>query len=206
LENTRIDPRAQRTRHLLQEALDWLLTRKPLRQITVQDITERAQVNRTTFYAHFEDKYELLSFSVRERFISTLNNRADHWQTYSPERLRLAIGVLCEFIVSYSAHCAPATIDSQQEQLFGLSTLQVQMYTLLLNWIRAEGRVVGMEDEVRAHLMSWAIFGTALEKARGYRAFGTIDGLSAEIFRLIQPMIAAYFPSEHVSGDNVRSS
>jgi len=38
------------------------------RDITVQEIADRATVNRATFYAHFEDKFDLLDSAIREPF------------------------------------------------------------------------------------------------------------------------------------------
>ncbi|MBI4304912.1 MAG: TetR family transcriptional regulator, partial [Chloroflexi bacterium] len=45
------DPRVKRTRKLLHDAFDSLLSEKSFEAITVQDIAERATVNRATFYA-----------------------------------------------------------------------------------------------------------------------------------------------------------
>ncbi|GEK34027.1 TetR family transcriptional regulator [Kurthia sibirica] len=54
------DPRAIRTRELLDGAFNTLIRKKSFEQITVKDITENAGVNRATFYAHYLDKYEML--------------------------------------------------------------------------------------------------------------------------------------------------
>lgn len=54
------DRRVQRTRQLLQEAFHGLLHDKPYDAITIQDITERANVGRTTFYLHYDSKEDLL--------------------------------------------------------------------------------------------------------------------------------------------------
>lgn len=56
----RSDRRVERTRALLRDALMQLVTERPWESITVQDITDRANVNRATFYLHFRDKDELL--------------------------------------------------------------------------------------------------------------------------------------------------
>ena len=53
------DLRARRTRDQLAWALIALLHEKAYDDISVQDITERAQVGRSTFYAHFQDKDEM---------------------------------------------------------------------------------------------------------------------------------------------------
>lgn len=54
------DLRVRRTRKMLQEALINLTVEKGFSDITVGDIAERAMVNRSTFYRHYLDKYDLL--------------------------------------------------------------------------------------------------------------------------------------------------
>lgn len=54
------DRRVQRTRKHLHEALRALILEKRYDKITVQDIIDRADVGRSTFYAHFLDKEDLL--------------------------------------------------------------------------------------------------------------------------------------------------
>ena len=54
------DLRVRRTRKLLQQALIELTGEKGFANVTVHDIAERAMVNRSTFYRHYLDKYDLL--------------------------------------------------------------------------------------------------------------------------------------------------
>ncbi|HKU31483.1 TetR/AcrR family transcriptional regulator [Arthrobacter sp. NyZ413] len=61
---TREDRRVRRTRAALTQALLVLMTTKSYEAITVQDLIDRADVGRSTFYAHFADKDELLDESV----------------------------------------------------------------------------------------------------------------------------------------------
>ena len=44
------------------------LARRPLEEITVKDICERAMVHRSTFYQHYEDKYALLEQGMRQMY------------------------------------------------------------------------------------------------------------------------------------------
>ena len=53
------DRRVQRTRRSLQDALGQLFREKGYDAITVQDILDRANVGRATFYAHYQNKEDL---------------------------------------------------------------------------------------------------------------------------------------------------
>ncbi|MCA9904547.1 MAG: TetR family transcriptional regulator [Anaerolineae bacterium] len=55
-----IDRRVQRTRALLRRALIQLIEEKGYDAVTIQDITERANLGRTTFYLHYESKDDLM--------------------------------------------------------------------------------------------------------------------------------------------------
>lgn len=55
------DRRARRTRQLLRSTLLALLKEKRYQEISVQDIIERADVARSTFYTHYLDKDDLLT-------------------------------------------------------------------------------------------------------------------------------------------------
>ncbi len=60
------DLRIRRTYKLLFEALLALLEEQPFERISVTDICDKAMVHRTTFYKHFEDKYHLLKYGIKE--------------------------------------------------------------------------------------------------------------------------------------------
>src|SRR5215472_15964206 len=65
------DPRVKRTQKGLWEALRTLLEERSFEQIGVTDICEAATINRTTFYKHFESKYELLSYGLKHDLETT---------------------------------------------------------------------------------------------------------------------------------------
>ena len=66
---TRTNRRAQRTREDLQKTLIELMGEKAYDAITIQDIADRANIGRTTFYLHFNTKDELF-FSCHEAMVS----------------------------------------------------------------------------------------------------------------------------------------
>ena len=59
-----IDRRARRTRTALHEALMHLTVERGYDDLSVADIADRADVGRSTFYAHFTDKDDLLRSSL----------------------------------------------------------------------------------------------------------------------------------------------
>jgi AcrR family transcriptional regulator len=70
-----MDRRVRRTRKMLSRALLELIKEKDYESITIQDITEQADVHRATFYLHFTTKEELLATSLESLF-ADLGTRA----------------------------------------------------------------------------------------------------------------------------------
>lgn len=66
MSHERIDPRVERTRNLLKDALIELSAERGFNMVTVVDIAGRANVNRSTFYRHYEDKYALVEEIFQE--------------------------------------------------------------------------------------------------------------------------------------------
>lgn len=67
----RVDRRIQRTRQLLRDALMTLVVQRgEWDSIAIQDITDQANVSRTTFYLHFRDKEDLLFTSMQDMYDS----------------------------------------------------------------------------------------------------------------------------------------
>ena len=63
-QDTPLDRRAARSRDLLLDALPGLMAERGFERLTTQNIIDRAGVGRATFYAHFDNKEELLAASV----------------------------------------------------------------------------------------------------------------------------------------------
>ena len=70
------DRRTQRTKRHLSHALVELITEKSFDDITVQNVIDRADVGRSTFYTHFPDKEDLFQKNW-ERFLDMLAQEID---------------------------------------------------------------------------------------------------------------------------------
>lgn len=60
------DLRVRRTHKFVRHAFMELLKEKGFDALTVQDIVDRAMINRATFYRHYQDKYDLVTKMVDE--------------------------------------------------------------------------------------------------------------------------------------------
>lgn len=60
MSDEKIDRRVRRTRELLKNALMQLIEEKGYDVVTIQDVADRANVGRTTFYSHYQSKDDLL--------------------------------------------------------------------------------------------------------------------------------------------------
>ena len=161
-EEKKQDPRVKRTRQLLQQAFMELMMEKSFEAITVQDIAERATVNRVTFYAHFEDKYALLEYAMREMFKQRLRGQLPEGSPFSPENLARLILIVCELLAEIGNHCPPPR--GQLEPLME-KQIKAELYEVLCAWLAesSSGKAKRRPTpEQAAMVASWAIYGAAV--------------------------------------------
>lgn len=86
--DVKMDRRSRRTRNALTAALMALLKEKPLKNITVTELAERADVNRATFYVHFQDVFDMFD-QVKLEFCDICRDLVDahaHELTHNENR------------------------------------------------------------------------------------------------------------------------
>ena len=96
----RPDRRVGRTRKALKEALTDLILERGYEGVTVQDVIDRADVGRSTFYAHFVDKDDLLMAILADLEMPGLGH--EHLEAGRP-RLRLDPGAVPPFRLRQAA-------------------------------------------------------------------------------------------------------
>ena len=164
-----VDPRVRRTRQLLQQALLELSQEKNFASITVQDIAERATLNRATFYAHFEDKYHLLDALIREQFQQEVASTLSPGSSWGVGPLRTLIRAVFDFLRPVRRQWKPTEteLDALFEQI-----VHEELFELLVSWLKqvpASGMGQRVSTATMASVMSWAIFGAAAHWSRGAR-------------------------------------
>ncbi len=155
-EEEKLDPRVKRTRSLILQAFESLLAEKGFESISVQDVTDKAEVNRATFYAHFHDKYELLDYSISQMFRHEIEKRTLNACHYTPDNLRNLILAVCDFLAGMHSECAQ---PHQQFESLTEGTIKNIVFELLSHWLKQTGTKIS--TDIPATVATWAIYGLA---------------------------------------------
>ncbi|UPK42661.1 TetR/AcrR family transcriptional regulator [Paenibacillus pabuli] len=185
------DPRVKRTRQLLlQSFMDLLEQKKNIYSISVQDITARATVNRSTFYAHFEDKYAFLECWMSVKFRNVMEMHLPDYELTGMSDLRTLIQATFVFSARLREYTSPG--DVQFEPMFEIA-IQKEIEQLLLRWLRQrEGPQTSVAKgmmETTAEVISWGIFGSAMQWSRhpGQR---TVETMTRDVLAVAMTVLA----------------
>ena len=152
----KLDPRVKRTRSLILRSFEALLAEKGFETISVQDVTDKAEVNRATFYAHFTDKYALLDYSISQMFRLEIEKRMLDACHYTPENLRSLILAVCDFLSHMHSECAQ---PHQHFESLTEGTIKNILFELLTHWLKQTGTKIS--TDIPATVATWAIYGLA---------------------------------------------
>ena len=157
------DPRMRRTRQLLQGALLQLLGSKPFDDISVQDITDAATVNRATFYDHYTDKFALLEALIAGGFHQMLEERAVRYDGGCPSAATAIILAACDYLATLRA-AQGGSVNRRSN----VEALEDAALIAAIRRVRAHGmgRYTSVPEERRAMqsaAASWAIYGAVKE-------------------------------------------
>jgi AcrR family transcriptional regulator len=182
-----LDPRIRRTRLLLQQALGKLLETKEFENISVQDITEAATLNRATFYDHYPDKFALLECMVATRFDELLAERGVSFDGTCPTALKAMVLGVCDYLASM-----PRVDCERQRQLepHMESAVIAVVRRMILDGLKRHPVENGASPEIIAATVSWAIYGAAKEWVRTPQRC-----CSETIVETIQALVSPIFTS-----------
>lgn len=79
MNTVKVDRRVKYTKMVLKESLTKLMKEKAISRITITEICKNADINRTTFYSHYNDQYDLLEKIVQE-LINDINSYLDTFE------------------------------------------------------------------------------------------------------------------------------
>ena len=189
-----IDPRIRRTRRLLADALGHLLSEKEFEKISVQDIAEKAAVNRATFYDHYPDKFGLLKCLVGQRFQDVIARRGLRFDACAGATEKVAL-IVCDFLSELRARGGRR--QSHLEMHVQMATIGT-IRSMILQGLddHASPSVGASMRERTATAAAWAITGLANEWAEADSRC-TIEDASAAIEALVYPLLAPTLKETH---------
>ncbi len=121
------DRRVRRTCRLLREALIALVAEKGYDVVTVEEITERADVGRATFYLHYQDKDDLLlettgqvADQLETQILNLLRIKGIGIEDIAPMIFKLAGENLRMYRSIMSGQCGPKIFKQFQDKLIRL--------------------------------------------------------------------------------------
>jgi len=156
-----MDRRAQRTRQMLGQAFREVAREKGVMMTSIQDIAERANVSRGTFYAHYADKYALIDAIVREEFQRQVSS---HFLPSAETRktFHLLIQAVLEYFKRmYQFHHLSADMAVLIER-----AIHEELYGLIFTWLKQHKNKRARQRaplDTLAQVISWAIFGAAVQ-------------------------------------------
>src|ERR1700759_412387 len=152
------DLRVRRTCERLGSALIALIQEKPINDVTVQDVLDRASVGRSTFYLHYRDKDDLL-LSQLEMFAHIGNENKIYRMLAESGHLHeffdLAEGYFSRGIQQRLLESGRMKSVPQRELAARAAALAGSLLSLLRWWLdRGEKETPAAMDEL-FHLMVW---------------------------------------------------
>lgn len=194
-EGKRRDRRVLRSRQALIEAFRALLEEKAFSEISVYQISERADLNRGTFYAHFSDKYELLEQLIREQFRAYLDKGLSDSQ-YKQRNNNLQR--IIQLAISYFQESRCIMRPDAPIAYIVERALQHELQTILANWLQQNS---GMEKhqwsmplEMVASMMAWSIFG-ATSQLCSNKTLVEPEALAAQLETVLMQGISSLWAS-----------
>lgn len=97
--------RMTQTKQSLINAFFNLASKKDFEKITIADITRGAQVNRATFYAHFNDKYDLIDFIMGDFASASIENHTSGVVKFDLDSIHQLVLAVCDFYQQPNIEC-----------------------------------------------------------------------------------------------------
>ncbi|ULL14863.1 TetR/AcrR family transcriptional regulator [Paenibacillus sp. H1-7] len=97
--------RITQTKQSLINAFFNLASKKDFEKITIADITKGAKVNRATFYAHFNDKYDLIDFIMGDFASASIENHTSGVVKFDQDSINQLILAVCDFYQQPNIEC-----------------------------------------------------------------------------------------------------
>lgn len=118
---------------VLKESLMALLKEKPISSLTIKEICELADLNRSTFYAHFSSQYDLLN-AIEEEFIEDMVSTLNQYNFSKEEEALKMTEKILEYIARNSDVCQ-MLLGENSDIHFQKKGMKITQEYIFKNWI-----------------------------------------------------------------------
>ena len=176
---------------MLMEALARLLTKKEFEDLSVQEISDEATLNRATFYLHYADKNALLQAMTEVRFRDLIERRVITFTDCNGALRAIALGV-CDYLAE-STGC-----PTQLSRMALEGSIIPIVEDMFKEGLALHGKAPDGDWSLPATTAAWAVFGAA---RRWFQTPNRIpaEEMAARIETMVSPIL--FGASQQQSGE-----
>lgn len=140
-----------------------LIKQKDFSDITISDITQEAEINRSTFYYHFVDKYDLIDVIQREVLTKEIFNEVALQEVINEQTIIMSLQAIMSSQINLSLQCQHALEEFKSKMDYEIK----QRLTETLQALLDKEHGVKEEHYLLATFWSWGIYGVAMACVEG---------------------------------------
>src|SRR5882762_3520925 len=175
------DPRILRSRRMLMDSLAKLLIEKDFEDISIQEITDKATLNRATFYLHYPDKNALLQAMTGVRFRDLIKRRGITFADCNGALRAIALGV-CDYLAETTG------CPTQLSRMALEGSIIPIVEDMFKEGLAHHGMAPGADASLPATTAAWAVFGAA---RRWFQSPNRVpaEEMAARIETMVSPIL-----------------
>ncbi len=144
--NEKIDRRKRYTRHALKEALVGLLKEKSISSITVKELCEMADINRSTFYGHYTDPYDLLE-KISEEVVDDMYKTLNQYNFNEEEEALQMTEKILEYAAEKSDLCQ-VLLSGSADTTFKRQVMELTQRIIMKDYMK----IMNVQEEISSYL------------------------------------------------------
>lgn len=140
----KIDRRVKYTKMVLEESLITLMEKKDISKITIKEICEKADINRSTFYAHYRDQYDLLR-KIENKFLADIQAYLENFDKKYTEDILLITEKIFQYIRKNARICR--LLLSERGDFTFQKKIMKLVYDLIISEITGNNKITKEDAE-----------------------------------------------------------
>ncbi|GLO66085.1 MULTISPECIES: TetR family transcriptional regulator [Oceanobacillus] len=163
------DPRVQRTRQTIINSFMKLVKQREFSDISIADITKEAKINRSTFYYHFMDKYDLIDVIQKEVLTNEIFKDVALQEVIDEQTITMSLQAIIDSQINLSIQCQHALEEFKSKMDHEIK----QQLTDTLQALLDKEHGVKEEHYLLATFWSWGIYGVSIACVEGKETLHT---------------------------------